>query len=72
MYKIAEYIGDDAKRFAADDKPFGMGLGEGLTKRVHAILVYGSSFSDPGPDKTTMVAFDDDNIKLATITVDGY
>tara|TARA_Y100001970_G_scaffold236138_1_gene295607 strand:- start:522 stop:740 length:219 start_codon:yes stop_codon:yes gene_type:complete len=72
MYKIAEYIGDDAKRFASSEQPLGMGLREGLTKRVYAILVYGSSFSDPGPDKTTMVAFDSDNIKLATVTVDGY
>lgn len=72
MYKIAEYIGEDARRCAMEKIPLGMGLKEGLAGRVHVVLIYGSSFEDPGEDSTTMVAFDSKNIKLATITLPGY
>ena len=72
MYKVAEYIGAHAKRCAGEKAPFGMGLNEGLSARAEAVVVYGSSFDDPGNDFTRMVAFDSEGVKLATITLEGY
>lgn len=72
MYKVAEHIGPAARKCAREKVPFGMGLGEGLANRAEAVIVYGSSFSDPGDDFTKMVAFDSEGVKLATITLPGY
>ena len=49
-----------------------MGLGEVLADRAEAVIIYGSSMTDPGDDFTKMVAFDREGIKLATITLPGY
>jgi hypothetical protein len=72
MHKIAEYKGAMARRCAQEKAPFGMGLGEGLATRTEAVIIYGSSFTDPGEDFTRMVAFDNEGVKLATITLNGY
>lgn len=72
MHKIAEYKGTMARRCAQEKAPYGMGLGEGLANRADAVIIYGSSFADPGDDFTRMVAFDSKGIKLATITLEGY
>jgi hypothetical protein len=72
MHKIAEYKGPTARKYAKEKAPYGMGLGEGLADRAEAIIIYGSSFDDPGDDFTRMVAFDAEGIKLATITLEGY
>ena len=72
MYKVAEYTGPEARKCAREKAPFGMGLGEGLADRAEAVVVYGSSFTDPGDDFTRMVAFDAEGVKLATITLEGY
>jgi hypothetical protein len=72
MYKVAEYIGAEARRFAKDKAPLGMGLGGGLADRAETIVIHGSSFDDPGEDFTKMVAFDNEGVKLATITLNGY
>jgi hypothetical protein len=72
MHKIAEYKGKMARRCAREKAPYGMGLGEGLSNRAEEIIIYGSSFTDPGEDFTRMVAFDSNGVKLATITLNGY
>lgn len=72
MYKVAEYTGPEARECAKEKVPFGMGLGEVLADRAEAVIIYGSSMTDPGDDFTKMVAFDREGIKLATITLPGY
>ena len=72
MYKIAEYKGPTAKKYAKERAPYGMGLSEGLSERADAVIVWGSTFEDPGEDFTRMVAWDAEGIKLATITIEGY
>jgi hypothetical protein len=72
MHEIARYKGVMARRCAKEKSPYGMGLGEGLSSRAEAVIIYGSGFADPGEDFTRMVAFDKEGIKLATITLHGY
>lgn len=72
MYKVAEYTGPAARRVAKDKAPLGMGLGDGFADRTERVVIHGSSFNDPGEDFTQMVAFDNDGVKLATITLNGY
>jgi len=72
MYKVAEYTGSDARKCAREKAPLGMGLGEGFAGRTETVIIYGSSFTDPGDDFTRMVAFDSEGVKLATITLPGY
>ncbi len=72
MHEIARYKGAMARRCAQEKAPYGMGLAEGLSGRAEAVIIYGSSISDPGEDFTRMVAFDSKGIKLATITLNGY
>lgn len=72
MYKIAEYKGATARRCAQKKAPYGMGLSEGLSGRAEAVIIYGSSFDDPGEDFTRLVAFSKEGVKLATITLNGF
>jgi hypothetical protein len=72
MYKIAEYKGAMARRCAKDKTPCGMGLPPGLSDRTETIIIQGSSLSDPGEDFTRMMAFDNEGVRLATITINGY
>jgi hypothetical protein len=72
MYKVAEYTGNEATQYAEKKAPFGMGLEKELTQKVKTVIVYGSSFMDPGHDFTRLVAFGIEGDRLATITIDGY
>jgi hypothetical protein len=72
MHKIAEYKGPAANRVAKERAPYGMGLAGRLADRAETIIIWGSSFNDPGDDFTRMEAWDIEGIKLASITLEGY
>jgi|TARA_B100001971_G_C17644081_1_gene264805 hypothetical protein len=71
MYKVEESFGEQAKKDAAS-RPFGMGLAKDIADKVEKLEVWGTSFSDPGPDYTEMVAYDAEGTKLATVRHAGY
>ena len=72
MYTVAEYTGQDAIRYATQSPPYGMGLAGEAAKSAKSVIVYGSSFSDPGEDFTRWVALNGSGTILSTVTIEGY
>ncbi len=71
MYKVEESFGKQAKK-DADNSIFGMGLSKDIVDKVEKVEVWGTSFSDPGPDYTEMIAYDAEGNKLALVRQEGY
>ena len=72
MYKIQEFTGNDAKKYAANSPPFGMLLPQEMASKVEKVEVWGTSFSDPGPDYTDHRAFDKSGKQITNFIVSGY
>lgn len=71
MYKVEESSGEQARKDAAN-WPFGMGLEKDIARKVEKLEVWGTSFGDPGPDYTEMIAYDAEGNKLATVRQEGF
>ena len=71
MYKVEESFGEQARKNATNCM-LGMGLAKDIADKVEKLEVWGTSFSDPGPDYTEMVAYDAEGTKLATVRREGY
>jgi hypothetical protein len=72
MYLMHKHDGDDAVRVAQQTRPFGPGFPEELVKRAHRLEVWGSQFTDPGPDKTVFKLYDIDGAVIGEREVAGY
>jgi hypothetical protein len=69
MYMISKHTGDEAREKAASHWP-GFDA-ETVTKTEH-LEVWGTSFSDPGPDYCQFRAFDKNHKQVGVKNVDGY
>lgn len=72
MHKISEHAGDDAKKKAADRPPCGPGFDEKTVAQTARLEVWGTNFSDPGPDYCQFRVFDATGKQCGVRNVDGY
>lgn len=52
--------------------PFGPGFSEAKAEQAERMEVWGSSFSDPGPDYCEFRLFDSEGRQIGSRVVDGY
>tara|TARA_R110000824_G_scaffold350598_3_gene537534 strand:+ start:336 stop:554 length:219 start_codon:yes stop_codon:yes gene_type:complete len=72
MYKIQEFTGNDAKKYATSSPPLGMLLPQEMVEKVEKVEIWGTNFSDPGPDFTDHRAFDKSGKQITNYIVSGY
>ena len=70
MYLHSKHAGEAARRVAAGDVPFGMGLAQ--FDEVETVEVWVTSLNDPGEDRTEFRAFNKAGEKVADRSVSGY
>jgi len=72
MYLIDKKMGDEARRMAAEAPPFGPGFPADRAAAAESIEVWGSSFGDPGPDRTEFRLFDAAGNPVGQRVLGGY
>lgn len=70
-YLYAQYHGEEAKRFAVEDR-FGPKFDPDIAEDVERVDVICSSFDDPGPDWCQHRLFDARGHQIAARHVPGY
>lgn len=72
MHLIETHEGPKAAKAAAEGVPFGPGFPNIIAERTVKLEVWGSSFSDPGPDFCEFKAFDVAGAVVGHRRVNGY
>jgi len=72
MYQGETKTGEAAKKFAAEQYPFGPGFSDGVVEKTHTVEVWHSSFEDSGPDYSLFKALDADGNLVAEKKMGGY
>jgi hypothetical protein len=72
MHLAESHNGACAKAVAKKCAPFGPGFSEDVAEKTERLEVWGSSFSDPGPDFCVFKAFDSAGTAVAEIRCAGY
>jgi hypothetical protein len=72
MHLIDKHHGDLARNSALERPPFGPGFDSETVAKIESLEVWGSSFSDPGPDGCEFRAFDSTGALISRRTVGGY
>lgn len=71
-YKISTYEGEQARAEAAAPAPFGPAFTPEVVAKTARLELWGSSFTDPGPDWCEHRAFDASGVLLGQRRRDGY
>lgn len=71
MYQIDSISGEDLEKKAKESPPFGPGFTE-IPKGTARMEIWGTSFSDSGPDFTEFRLVTQSGEILASKRVDGY
>lgn len=70
MYLHSKHTGPAARRVAAEDPPFGVGMVR--FDEVETVEVWVTSLDEPGEDRTEFRAFNKAGEKVAHRSVNGY
>ena len=72
MHLVETQSGDAARRSAASAPPFGPGFPAEVVQKTERLEVWGTSFSDPGPDFCEFRAFDKEGVEIECKRLAGY
>jgi hypothetical protein len=72
MYKITELTGDEARSHATNSPPSGMAVPHKMSQLIERVEIWGTSFTDPGPDHTDHRAFDKEGNLITNYIISGY
>jgi hypothetical protein len=73
MYLCEVFKGNEARKFAADPRPFGLAVeDDSVIASVSKIEHHGSSFSDAGKDFNLFMLFDENGNIISKIRIEGY
>lgn len=72
VYEYARYTGQRAQEVAQAPIPMGMGLSPEKARRVETLVVWATDVSEPGPDYTELVAYDETGEEVGRKRLEGY
>ena len=72
MHRIEKHSGDTAREKAIASPPFGPEFDSETAAGIETLEIWGSSFTDPGPDCCEFRAFDSTGTLISRRTLGGY